>query len=80
MKFLLYAVSILVMSLTVPWFFSTEPGDAMNAPDAGLPLWVIYNIGASIFYAALVAALIHWAWNASAGAPEEETTSGGAGQ
>jgi hypothetical protein len=80
MKFLLYAVSILVMSLTVPWFFSTEPDAVTTAPGAGLPLWVIYNIGASIFYAAMVAALIRWAWNTSADAPDDETPDMGAGQ
>ncbi|MDA0814936.1 MAG: hypothetical protein O3C21_21360 [Verrucomicrobia bacterium] len=33
---------------------------------------MIYNIRASIFYAALVAAAIHFAWNTSAGSSEAE--------
>jgi hypothetical protein len=86
MKSLLYAATFLVMSLTVPWFFSAEPDAASTGPVVGLPRWVIYNVGASVFYAAMVAGLIHYAWNTSAGSSEEKDTEpadrhdGGAGQ
>ena len=65
---------------------AAEPDAASTGPVVGLPRWVIYNVGASVFYAAMVAGLIHYAWNTSAGSSEEKDTEpadrhdGGAGQ
>ena len=73
MKYLLYAISIVTMTLAVPWFFSakSESSEALVDPGSSLPQWVWYVIGASILYAALVATFIHFFWERSA---DEEPT------
>ena len=73
MKLLLYAISIVVMTLTVPWFFTTEHNATAVEPGAGLPVWVWYVIGASAFYAVLVAILVHFFWGTSADHEEPST-------
>ena len=64
MKFIVYAALLAATSLTVPWFFtpgSTDPGLF------GLPIWVTYALFASLLYAILIACILHFGWNLSAG-------------
>ena len=62
LKFALYALILLAMSLAVPWFFSAEA-----EPDSEtLPGWVVYAIAAAAAYALVVAICIQFFWGASA--------------
>lgn len=72
MKFALYALLFIAMTLTVPWFFSAGE-EAEPAATSGLPFWVVYVIGLSVGYACLVAVLVHFFWDTSADGEETES-------
>ena len=76
MKFLLYAITFAALTLTVPWFFSSNQAHNGTAPP-DLPVWVIYAIVAAVFYAVLVAVCMRFFWDESArdSEPVDQSTS-----
>jgi hypothetical protein len=85
MKFVLYAILIIAMCLTVPWFFSAAPSadgspvDMVAVAD-GFPTWVVYVVGLSLGYACLVTVLLHYFWDTSADDDGAEPQSEGSGE
>jgi bacteriorhodopsin len=63
LKFGLYLLTMVAMTLAVPWFFAAEPGAAESD---GLPFWVVYSIGAAAVYATLIAICLQFFWDTSA--------------
>lgn len=76
MKSLLFLLTFVAMTLTVPWFFpaGTSVTDALPVDPAAppaLPDWVVFAMAASVGYAVVVAACIQFFWETSAAGDEE---------
>ncbi|GHB93236.1 hypothetical protein [Cerasicoccus arenae] len=55
---------LLLITLTAPWIFLAVGQETMVA---GLPLWVIYSVAASVVYAIFVAISYGRLWNRAGG-------------
>ena len=59
-KHLLFIFPWVVLLLTVPWFSVLGPETIL-----GLPTWVVYSLGITLFYGLVVALLLEFGWNST---------------
>jgi hypothetical protein len=66
-RLLILVLPIFGLVFSVPWFFTGDAGERFF----GFPSWVVYALLAAAVYAVVVAVLIGFCWDVSAG-PEED--------
>ena len=64
----LYIIILLLILLTVPWFFSGISSIIV----VGFPLWALYAILATLIYAVIIAYFLEKYWSLSSGEGQEE--------
>ncbi|MEM7384962.1 MAG: hypothetical protein AAF514_08450 [Verrucomicrobiota bacterium] len=63
----LFAGSLALLFLTVPWFFTEEEPSLI----LGYPVWAAWAIGSSLVYACAIAFFLGKYWNLAAGSDDE---------
>jgi hypothetical protein len=66
-RLLVLVLPVFCLVFSVPWFFTGDTGERF----LGFPSWVVYALAVAAVYAVVVAVLIGFCWDVSAG-PEDD--------